>query len=161
MGVTYTNGNLLPSSSSYAHVEVVEPALRLLHAEGFSGAEDEFLQAHKHLRSGDTKDAVVEAGKAFESTMKTICSRRGWTPRGGETIRPLIATLIQNGFIPDSLQPQLAHLRGLLESGVGVVRNQGAHGQGEELVEIPREVAEYALHLTAANIVFLVKLSKA
>ena len=47
--------------SEYVHTEIVREALRLIHDEGFKGAEDEFLHAHEHYRAGETKDAIVDA----------------------------------------------------------------------------------------------------
>src|SRR5262249_18030572 len=158
---SYASGEIISSSSSFVHTEVVEPALALLHEEGFRGAQDEFLKAHRHLRHGETKSAIVEANNAFESTMKTICTRKRWSFQPGDTASKLVAVLIQNGFVPTYLQNQLTALRTLLETGVPVVRNKGGgHGQGPEPVDVPRARAEYAIHLTAANIVFLVKLLK-
>jgi uncharacterized protein DUF7014/AbiJ-like protein len=162
VGYAYEDGYIVPVSSSFVHTEVVEPAFRLLNVEEFAGAHEEFVNAHRRLRAGDYKNAIVDAAKAFESTMKTICSRRGWKVEPGATAKKLIETLLKNGFIEPYLETQLAHLRGLLETGVPVIRNKdAAHGQGEDPVEVPRELAEYAIHLTAANIVFLVKRFKA
>ena len=56
------------------------------------------------------------------------------------------------------LQSQFTQLRGLLESGLLPVRNRtSGHGQGTEPVTLPKYIAEYALHMAAANIVFLVR----
>jgi hypothetical protein len=157
----YMGGEIVPSPSPYLHAEVVEPALALLHEQGFRGAQDEFLSAHRHLRRGETKSAIVAANNAFESTMKAICDRKQWTYETTDTAGKLVAALIREGFIPTYLQTHLSALRSLLDSGVPVVRNKGGgHGQGSEPVEVPRERAEYALHMTATNIVFLVKLLK-
>lgn len=50
-------------------------ALKLLFEEGFEGAEDEIRKAYEKKRKGDNKNAILEAGKAFESTMKIICDK--------------------------------------------------------------------------------------
>ena len=164
MGYQYAEGKIVPVASSFVHSQVVEPALTLLHGQGFEGARDEFMQAFAHLRRGDTKSAIVEALKAFESTMKAICTQkgRGWEYDAGKaTAKDLIAILLKQGLIPASLETQFANFRGLLESGVPTVRNKnGGHGQGPDPIEVPRELAEYAIHLTASNIVFLVGLVK-
>jgi hypothetical protein len=140
---------------------VVEPALALLHADEYQGAQQEFLKVHRSLRHAEYENAIAEAGKAFESARRTICSRRKWRLEAGATAKHLIAALLKNGFVPAYLETQLAHLRGLLESGVPVVRNKdGAHGRGEKPAPVPRELAEYALHLAASNIVYLVKLDR-
>jgi hypothetical protein len=50
----------------------VKPALSLLHDAGFDGPADEFMKGFEHYRHGRNKEAVAEALKAFESTMKAI-----------------------------------------------------------------------------------------
>lgn len=160
VGYRLADGKIIPATSAFAHTQLVEPALALLHQNEFRGARDEFLAAFAHLRRGDHKAAVVEVLKAFESAMKTICTQRGWPyDPARATAKDLIAVLFANGFIPPYLQTQFAGLRSLLESGVPTVRNKnGGHGQGPEPVQVARGMAEYAIHLTAANIVFLVSL---
>jgi hypothetical protein len=159
VGYQFEFGRIIPASSSYVHTQVVEPALALLHDEGFLVAQDEFLKAHEHLRRGDHEAAIVEAGKAFESAMRAVCDRKRWAYNPAKaTPKDLIPVLFDNGLVRPYLQAQFTSLRALLESGPGTVRNKdGAHGRGSKRVEVPRELAEYALHLTAANIVFLVK----
>ena len=149
-------GQIVRMDSQYLHAEVVEPAVSLLHDEGFTGALDEFLKAHKHYREGNNKEAISSALNAFESVMKTICDIRGWEFDAQKaTASALIRTLRDNNLIPSSLQATL-------ESGVPTIRNNFAgHGQGSEPVEVPAYFASYALHLTASNIVFLVEAHKA
>ena len=53
--------------------------ISLLYEEGFDGAEEEYRKAFEYRRKGDNKNAILEAGKAFESTMKTICDKKGYT----------------------------------------------------------------------------------
>ena len=159
VGYSYEYGRIIPSSSPYIHSQVVDPALVLVNDEGFRGAQEEFLKAHGHLRRGDYPSAIVDAGKAFESAMKTVCARKRWAYEPTAAAKALVATLLKNGFFPSYMETHLTQLRCLLESGVPVVRNkEGAHGQGPEPVEVPRQVAEYAIHLTAANIVLMVKI---
>ena len=149
-------GQIVRMDSQYLHAEVVEPAVSLLHDEGFTGALDEFLKAHKHYREGNNKEAISSALNAFESVMKTICEYRGWECDAQKaTASALIRTLRDNNLIPSSLQATL-------EGGVPTIRNNFAgHGQGSEPVEVPAYFASYALHLTASNIVFLVEAHKA
>jgi hypothetical protein len=140
-------------------------ALHLLQDGGkqFSGPLQEFLDAHKSYRAGDSKNAIANAGKAFESTMKAIC-----TPRGGpfdpnkDTAKRLIDIVFENELIPAFLQGQFSSLRAVLESGVPTLRNRkGGHGQGPEPIEVPDYLVSYAMHLTASNIVLLIQAHKA
>lgn len=160
IGYQFKVGQIIPVNSQYLHSEVVEPAISLLYDANFSGALDEFMAAHDHYRKGDYKAAIASSGSAFESTMKTICDRRGWTSDPRATASALLRVLFGNGLIPSEMNSHFNGLRSVLESGVPTLRNQagrGAHGQGSTPVEVPDYLAAYCLHLTAANIVFLVE----
>jgi len=65
----YVAGNVIRVDSELLHTEVVKPALTLLRRPGYAGAQAEFLKAHEHYRDGNTKEALSECLKAFESTM--------------------------------------------------------------------------------------------
>lgn len=57
------------------------------------------------------------------------------------------------------MSTHIASTRTSLESGLPTLRNNVAgHGQGEHIVDVPDEFAEYALNLAASNMVFLMKL---
>lgn len=57
------------------------------------------------------------------------------------------------------MNAHLTSVRTTLETGLPVVRNKVAgHGQGNQIIIIPDEYTDYALHLAAANILFLVRL---
>lgn len=62
--------------SQYIHAEVVESAIHQLSTAGWEGPLDEFMRAHKHYRHGNNKEAMNEALKSFESTMKAILQAR-------------------------------------------------------------------------------------
>jgi hypothetical protein len=161
IGYQFVSGKLIRKDSGYVHKEAVEPAFRLLHDERFSGAADEFLRAHERFKEGRYKEAIAEALKAFESTMKTICDLRGWSYSDRDTARALIKIMLDNEIIPSSLQNQFTSLQALLESGLPTVRNKtSGHGQGKTPVNVPEYFAAYALNLAASNILFLVEAHK-
>jgi hypothetical protein len=158
VGYQYEAGEIMRVDSLYAHDQVVKPALVLLAQRGFEGANDEFLKAHAHYRSGQYKSAVNEALKAFESIMKCICDERGIRRDPAWSASSLIKAMFDNEVIPRKLESHLAGVRAALESGLPTVRNKDAgHGQGQDVIEMPRYVAGHALHLAAANIVLLVE----
>ena len=162
IGYQFTGSELIRVDSQFMHAEVVRPAISLLADEGFDGASDEFLRAHKHYRHERHKEAIVEALKAFESTMKTICDLRTWPYDTKATAKPLIDLLVSKGLIPSDLLAHFGAVRSTLESGLPTLRNRrGGHGQGKEPVTVPGHVAAYALHLAASNILFLVEAHKA
>jgi hypothetical protein len=148
--------------SQFLHADVIKPALTLLSDSRYSGAQEEFLKAHKDYREGDYKGCLTECLKTFESTMKTICEIRKWTYEKTDTARALIDVCFKHGLIPSMLQAQLNALQTILESGVPTLRNRvSGHGQGPVPIVVPPSVAAYALHLTASNIVFLANSEKA
>ncbi len=158
IGYQYTGGRIVRIDSQYVHTEAVLPAISLLQKAGFEGACEEFLDAHKRYREGNNKDAISNALKAFESTMKSICSLMGWEFPRNATARPLIDICIANGLIPEPLQAHFGALRATLENGLPTTANRLArHGQGRATVAVPHHYAAYALHLAATNIVFLVE----
>ena len=142
--------------------EVVKPALGLLNSGGFDGPADEFIRAFEHYRHGSDKEAVVEALKAFESTMKAICTARNWPYPSNGTAKQLMEVLFDKGLIPSMLDSHFTNLRVAMESGLPTLRNKtSGHGQGATPIQIPPHFAAYALHLAATNIVFLVEAHKA
>ena len=148
--------------SQLVHAEVVKPALSLLTDPDFSAAQKEFLDAHGHYRQGDYEQALTECGKAFESTLKIIATKRGWTFDPKATAKPLLDLVFSNGLVPEYLNGEFQALRALLESGIPTVRNRsGGHGAGATPRSIPQHLAAFQLHQTAAAIVLLVEAYKA
>ncbi|MBU2536563.1 MAG: hypothetical protein KKD83_10445 [Chloroflexi bacterium] len=158
IGYQYVSGRIITVDSQYIHTEVVRPAISLLHEAGFEGASEEFLKSHEHYRKGRNKEAIAEALKAFESTMKSICTSMGWEFHPNATAKPLLDICFSKNLIPQALSSHFDSLRSTLESGLPTVSNRLArHGQGQKKVIVPDHIAAYALHLTATNVVFLVE----
>jgi hypothetical protein len=127
----------------------------------YKGANEEFLQAHKHYRDGDYKSVLNECLKAFESVMKIICVAKKWPFNQTDTAKALIKTCLDNKLVPTFSDQQLASLRVLLESGIPTTRNkQGGHGQGVQIIDVPQGLARYTLNLTAATILLLAESAK-
>jgi hypothetical protein len=40
---------------------------------------DEYLEAQKHYKNMDFEDCMVNCNKAFESTLKVICNKKGYS----------------------------------------------------------------------------------
>lgn len=165
IGYEFANGEIIRVDSKYLHAETVKPALHLLQGAGAScsGPLEEFLKAHERYRKGELKEAVADALKAFESTMKAICTLRKWPfDATKDTAKQLIEIVFKNGLVPPYLQNQFTALRSVLESGVPTVRNKtSGHGQGPTPTIVPDWLAAYALHLAAANIVLLIEANRA
>jgi len=158
VGYQFARGLLIRVDSEFVHAEVVRTSLQLLSDAHFKGAEQEFLTAHEHYRRGRNEEAIADALKSLESTLKTICDKKRWAYPQSATSKPLIDVVFKHGLIPTNLQSYFAGLRSTLESGLPTLRNSsGGHGQGSTPREVPDHVAAYALHLAAAAIVFLVE----
>ena len=156
VGYQFESSEIIRVDSEFIHSEVVKPTLLILRGEQYAGANDEFLNAHEHYRHGKYKECLNDCLKAFESTMRTICNRRGWKVPSNATASKLVAACADNGLLQSFLDSQMVSVKTLLESGVPTVRNKlGGHGQGETLVAVPEHLARYALHLTATTILLL------
>jgi len=156
VGYQFESSRLIPSSSAYIHSQIVQPALTLVASKDFNGAQTEFLRAHDHLRAGENEAAIVAAARSFESTMKTICALKKWKYPPEAQVKHLVPILFDNGLVPPYMQDHFNNLKAILVS-VATPRNKdGAHGREFEPVKPPRELAEFAIHLTAVAIVFLV-----
>ena len=156
VGYCFANGEIIRIDSQYLHSEAVKPALDLLGQKRYAGAQAEFMQAHKHYRDGNGKEAINECLKALESTMKSICKKRGWRYDEKAGANKLIGICFDNGLVPAYWRSHFDALRSTLESGVPTARNRlSGHGQGETPTAVPAHIAGYVLHMTAAAIVFL------
>lgn len=156
IGYQYVDGEIVRVDSELIHAEAVKPALRLLNTKEYAGPHQEFLSAYEHYREGKNKEALNDCLKAFESTMKAICDKRGWTYKPGDTAKTLIDILFREGLVPSFWQTQFGALRTLLESSIPTGRNkQSGHGQGATPTTVPDHMAAYMLHMTASTLVFL------
>ena len=141
---------------------MVKPALNFLSDPIYEGANEEFLKAHEYYRKRDYKGCMNNCLKAFESCLKSICDRRGWSyDAERSTAKDLIQIVFNNELIPTFMQSHFSALKSTLESGLPTTRNRKAgHGQGPKKIVVPEYIAAYALHLTASNILLLTKANK-
>ena len=148
--------------SDLLHIEAVKPALTLLHAAGYEGPLKEFLTGHDHYHHGRIESAIGEALKAFESTMKVICDKKGWRHKKGDTAAKLIDVCLKKGLVENFWQSHFSTLRCMLESRIPTARNNTAgHGQGSQVRDAPEHLAGYVLQMTASTIVFLIRSAEA
>jgi hypothetical protein len=161
LGYEY-DGEIIRIDTELIHAEAVKPALGLLRNAKFSGAEQEFMNAYSHYRKGNNKEALNDALKAFESTMKSIYEKRKWPYTKTDPAFKLIKVAFDNGLVPSFWENHFSGLRTTLEAGVPTARNKlSGHGQGATPVEVPSHFVAYILQLTASTIVFLVKAEEA
>ncbi len=141
---------IVRKESDVLHATAMEPVLTFLAQEGLRSAHLEFLDALADYRKGDYGDCLTKCGKAFESTMKIICDRRGWSYKQTDTAAPLLRTILAKSTLdPFFEQPLMV---------VATLRNKfGAHGAGVQSKPIHQHVARYAVNSTAAAILLLVE----
>lgn len=161
LGYEVTKGQLMRIDNQTVHAQYVKPALQLLCDEEFAGAEEEYRNAFEARRAGNNKDAILNAGKCFESVMKTICEKKYNIDAKSLAAKNLLDTLKDNCFFPEYMNNHLNKVIETLKSGAPTVRNKVAgHGQGSEITEAPDCLVDYVLGLVAVNSVLLVKLYK-
>lgn len=162
VGYQFESEEIIRIDSQLIHADVVKPTLILLSGEPlFEGANDEFLAAHEHYRHKRYKECLNDCLKSFESIMKAIHDKNNWKYSPNDTASKLINSCLSQNLIPAYLQSQFTSLKTMLETGIPTIRNKNAgHGQGADIKEVPEELASYMLHLTATNLLFLLKCEK-
>lgn len=159
LGYEFIDGQIIKKSNELIHQEIIKPALSLLHNKKFKGAEDEFLKAFDAYKEGNNKDALMNAQKAFESTMKCICKEMKFEYKETDTAKVLIKHLVDNQYIPVYQENYLNNFEQVLSAGLPTIRNKEAgHGQGTDVKNVEDCTVEYAINLAASNIVYLVSL---
>ncbi|MET4636174.1 STM4504/CBY_0614 family protein [Kaistia defluvii] len=155
-GFQFNEGEMIRVDSVIIHQEVVLPVLHLLREPRFEAAENEYREAHAAYRNGKLEDSLVGCARALESVLKVIGAKRGWDIKENDAASRLIHAAAESGFLPSFHRTALNHLVGLIESSTPTVRNKmGGHGAGTEPRAVPRHLAAYQLHQTAAVLLFL------
>jgi len=151
---------IVPIYSKFMYVETIKKPISLLCHHEFRGALEEFEDALENLKDEKYDLAIVEANKAFESTLKAIMDKKGISYSKSDTVRKLVTKLFESDFIDSYLKDCFDRLINILESGLPTIRNQpgAAHGSGLEPKNISKSYANFAIHLTGAYIVFLIEL---
>jgi len=157
VGYEFVSMEIVRVDNQLLHAEAVKPALAFLSQKEFRGPNAEFLEAHSHYRKGDFDDAVVNAAKAFESTLKTICDLRGWKYEANATAKPLINVVMTQGLLPSYFESQLSGIRQVLESTVTMRNKDAGHGAGSTPKDLPEWFCRYAMNVTASAITFLIE----
>lgn len=153
---TARESQVIEVSDRLTHAEVIIPALHILTNKRFAPANSELLQAFDHLRKKEFGDAISEAAKALETTLKIIAADKKWPhDPNKDTMKRLLDTAIKHGGTDPMWQSHFDAVRTLLESGVATARNKfDGHGQGATERKVPAHLARFALHQSASAILF-------
>lgn len=147
-------GRIIKVDSKWLETEIHSKAAELLSIRGFDGALAEFQQARSDLLSGDCKGAMHSANLALESTIKAVLNIQQEKPGA------LIRKLIDSGLVPEYHEGFLKAFEEHILRSVPVARNleKGVgHGQGADINEPPKSLAELAINLSGVLILFLLK----
>lgn len=137
--------------SGFLEEHVLKRTHELLRAAKFDGALQEFLEARNDLTANDYKGAIHNATKAFESCLKAI------QQQSEGNAKTLIDSLKGSSFYDDLPEALHSGFGDQVLMALPTLRNKIAgHGQGSAVVEVPKSVAELAVHLSGSFIVFLV-----
>lgn len=119
VGYQFTDGKIFRVDSAFIYTEAVIPALVVLRDPEYKNAQDEFLSAFEHYRHGRSEESLVDCCKAFESTMKIICQKRGWPfDPLRSTASALVQSCLDNGLVPRYWEQHFTGLRTMLTSGI-------------------------------------------
>jgi len=160
LGYELQDGQIVRVDSTFLHQDAVQPAAIILKETYLAGANREFVRAMEHYRHGRYGAAMNECLKAFESTMKCICHKRGWAYSQNDTASRLLTACADGGLFPTYMQTSLNGLRAVLENVATFRNRQSGHGQGVQSIQIDAETVSFIMHSTAANILFLASLEK-
>jgi len=147
---------VLKKDEKLLHSEVVRPCLYVLSDRRFNTASQELLKAFEEYREGEYGDAITDAGAAFETVLKTICTYKNWTfDKDKDTCSKLLEVCRANGlFHPFYKQ--------ILE-GVATIRNKvgDAHGKGPKPEFVAtKELADHMLYTVCTNTHLLITLAQ-
>ena len=155
-GYQYENGEIIRIDHQYVHKEIVKPALEIIHNQAFEKVNKDYSNAHKHYRNQYIKDCIVACNRAFESLLKSICNECEWEYDPNNRASDLIKIIHKNGLFPVGMEKTIDNYIMTLKTGVPELRNHfGGHGSSSQSSSPSIYMAEYVLHLTATNIVFL------
>jgi hypothetical protein len=138
------------------HKEAVKPCLQVLGDSRFASPLSELMKAFEEYKKREYGDAITDAGAAFESVLKTICTIKGWPyDANKDTCSALLEHCREHGLFHP-------FYRSVLE-GVATIRNKvgDAHGKGPnpEFVAT-KELADHMLYTVCTNINLVVTLAQ-
>ncbi len=132
--------------------ELLESVRRQFRDHGFKGAQDELREAQEALADNRAKDSIQAAAKSVESTLKTILNA------STGTAAELLGEFQEAGYLDDVPEDRATAIQKGLLMAPAVLRNKLAgHGQGSEVVTVPRSYAALAVNLAAAVNSFLIE----
>lgn len=150
-GFRIEGGEVHKIGSPALDVHVVGPALQAVQRSGWEEVERTYKEALLHQRGGETDDALTSANAAVEAALKA-CGMKGSTL--GDLAKDFKRSTLVPGYltgVPETLDTLLNRLMALRS------KEGDAHGKSPGAAEPPQELADLAIHLAGAFIVYLSK----
>lgn len=144
-------GEFIRLDNEFIGSSVTSGALERIGAGPLAGATAEYAKALREQASGETKDAIADACKSYESTLKVV------TGLGQINADRLTRELLAQGHLNDLPEDAREGFRKVVLMSLPFLRNRLAgHGQGAEVVDVPAPYGALALQLAAALQNFLI-----
>lgn len=156
LGYRFQDKQLVALTSEFLHETAIVPALGLIAKPEYAAVDQEFRDALAEFRAGNYDDCIADCGNAFESALRVIASRKGWTVGPTDRAAALIGMAFDQQLVPKHLQSQFTGLRSVIQGVPTMRNNEGGHGSGTAPRVVDRHFAEYQLQQTAAAILFLI-----
>lgn len=149
----FSDGNFFQMDSKFMEEHVHQQLQELYETKAFTGAQEEFVEARNDLSGNDCKNAILNACKSYESTMKCLLGEK----HSGEATK-LAQKIRKEGFLDDlpaSLQEVFVQK---VMQCLPVIRNDLAgHGQGRDSVSVEHDLAELSVNLAGVFNLFLMR----
>lgn len=149
----FSDGNFFQMDSKFMEEHVHQQLNELYDTKNFTGAQEEFVEARNDLSGNDCKDAILNACKSYESTMKCLLGKG----HSGEATK-LAQQIRKEGFL-DDLPPSLQEVfvQKVMQCLPVIRNNLAGHGQGRESVTVEHDLAELSVNLAGAFNLFLMR----
>lgn len=150
---------VVPFNSEFLYNETIKYPLSLMFDSSFKGPLNEFEKALDDYRNSKYSDAIHEAHKSYESTLKTILHLKNIDYIPNDKIPKLVEKIRKSDIIDKELQSTFDSFWSVLQNGTPTIRNMEgiAHGQGINIKEIERSYADFVIRLAGTYIVFLIE----
>ena len=147
---TMSNPMVIAVSDEATYELAIQPALAALERPNFDGALEEFLAALSAHRHGQYGEAVTGVTRSCESTLKLIAKEQKIDIDEKQGSIKALADRIHEKL---NIDPKFNQGPQLL----GSIRNEYAHGQGDNRREATHAVSEYAITQAAGYITFVTR----
>lgn len=147
----FSEGDFFKLDADFVGARLTTSAYRFLANNQFAGAADEYAKAQQELASGEVKDAILHAGKSYESVLKVLT--------GLEHVNAdkLARAFLEEGYLNDMPESVRNGFVSHVMATLPFLRNKLAgHGQGADITVIPLAYGELAVQLAAAFHNFLI-----